>query len=215
MGDLYLVLGAPWSVPGAAEVLARTEAARRAHGVADPRPDPGAPAGMAGSRRGRAVPPLARAQPGAVRPGADHLTVHRGRRGGLCRGARDRAGGAGPGSSGRVVRRRARGRAARRAADAGQYVLFVSTLEARKNHALAVKVWHKLLDEVRAGVRAAGVGAATRVRRPDRDGRRRSAAAARQQPLAERPGAADPRSRPMPSCGRCMTAACSRSCLAG
>ncbi len=37
----------------------------------------------------------------------------------------------------------------------GHYVLFVSTLEARKNHALAVRVWRKLADEVRAGVRAA------------------------------------------------------------
>ncbi|GAC1344912.1 MAG: hypothetical protein NVSMB18_23530 [Acetobacteraceae bacterium] len=39
---------------------------------------------------------------------------------------------------------------------AGGYVLFVSTLEARKNHALAVHVWRKLMDEVRAGQRAAG-----------------------------------------------------------
>ncbi len=37
----------------------------------------------------------------------------------------------------------------------GHYVLFVSTLEARKNHALAVRVWRKLADEVRAGVRVA------------------------------------------------------------
>ena len=36
----------------------------------------------------------------------------------------------------------------------GQYVLYVSTLEARKNHVLAVKVWLKLLAEVRAGTRA-------------------------------------------------------------
>jgi glycosyltransferase involved in cell wall biosynthesis len=39
--------------------------------------------------------------------------------------------------------------------DCGRYVLFVSTLEARKNHALAVKVWQKLMQEVRAGTRAA------------------------------------------------------------
>ena len=38
---------------------------------------------------------------------------------------------------------------------AGSYVLFVSTLEARKNHALAVAVWRRLLAEVRAGTRAA------------------------------------------------------------
>ncbi len=38
----------------------------------------------------------------------------------------------------------------------GEYVLFVSTMEARKNHALVVKVWRRLLDEERAGVRAAG-----------------------------------------------------------
>lgn len=36
---------------------------------------------------------------------------------------------------------------------ADSYVLFVSTLEARKNHALAVRVWSKLLDEVAAGRR--------------------------------------------------------------
>ena len=39
---------------------------------------------------------------------------------------------------------------------AGSYVLFVSTLEARKNHALAVRVWSLLLDEVRAGRRQPG-----------------------------------------------------------
>ncbi len=37
----------------------------------------------------------------------------------------------------------------------GSYVLFVSTLEARKNHALAVRVWRLLLEEVAAGRRAA------------------------------------------------------------
>ena len=37
----------------------------------------------------------------------------------------------------------------------GTYVLFVSTLEARKNHALLVRVWQRLVDEVRRGVRAA------------------------------------------------------------
>lgn len=37
----------------------------------------------------------------------------------------------------------------------GTYVLFVSTLEARKNHALVVKVWHRLMAEVRAGTRPA------------------------------------------------------------
>ena len=36
----------------------------------------------------------------------------------------------------------------------GSYVLFVSTLEARKNHALAVRVWRKLADEVRTGQRS-------------------------------------------------------------
>ena len=38
----------------------------------------------------------------------------------------------------------------------GRYVLFVSTLEARKNHALVVNVWRKLMDEVRQGRRDAG-----------------------------------------------------------
>ena len=38
---------------------------------------------------------------------------------------------------------------------AGSYVLFVSTLEARKNHALAVRVWRLLLEEVAAGKREA------------------------------------------------------------
>ena len=37
----------------------------------------------------------------------------------------------------------------------GSYVLFVSTMEARKNHALAVRIWRQLLDEVQAGTRPA------------------------------------------------------------
>jgi glycosyltransferase involved in cell wall biosynthesis len=41
------------------------------------------------------------------------------------------------------------------AAVSGDYVLFVSTLEARKNHALTVRIWSKLLDEVAAGTREA------------------------------------------------------------
>ena len=36
----------------------------------------------------------------------------------------------------------------------GSYVLFVSTMEARKNHALAARVWSLLLDEVAAGKRS-------------------------------------------------------------
>jgi glycosyltransferase involved in cell wall biosynthesis len=36
----------------------------------------------------------------------------------------------------------------------GSYVLFVATLEARKNHALAVRVWSLLVDEVNQGRRA-------------------------------------------------------------
>ena len=35
----------------------------------------------------------------------------------------------------------------------GPYVLFVSTMEARKNHALAVRVWRRLLNEEQAGAR--------------------------------------------------------------
>ena len=35
----------------------------------------------------------------------------------------------------------------------GSYVLFVSTLERRKNHALLFRVWRRLLDEVRTGQR--------------------------------------------------------------
>jgi len=38
----------------------------------------------------------------------------------------------------------------------GSYVLFVSTLEARKNHALLVRVWRALLDEERSGQRPRG-----------------------------------------------------------
>ena len=38
----------------------------------------------------------------------------------------------------------------------GEYVLVVGTMEARKNHALAVQVWARLLAEERAGVRPAG-----------------------------------------------------------
>ena len=37
----------------------------------------------------------------------------------------------------------------------GSYVLFVSTMEARKNHALLVRVWTKLLDAVADGARPA------------------------------------------------------------
>ena len=40
-------------------------------------------------------------------------------------------------------------------AASGNYVLFVSTMEARKNHALLVRVWSMLLDEVDAGLRTA------------------------------------------------------------
>lgn len=36
----------------------------------------------------------------------------------------------------------------------GTYVLFVSTLEARKNHALAVRMWTRLVADVRAGRRS-------------------------------------------------------------
>jgi glycosyltransferase involved in cell wall biosynthesis len=39
---------------------------------------------------------------------------------------------------------------------AGSYVVFVSTLEARKNHALLVHVWRELLDEERRGLRMPG-----------------------------------------------------------
>ena len=42
------------------------------------------------------------------------------------------------------------------AEEGAPYVLFVSTVEARKNHALAVDVWRRLLDEERAGTRTAG-----------------------------------------------------------
>ena len=38
----------------------------------------------------------------------------------------------------------------------GEYVLVVGTMEARKNHALAVRVWARLLAEERAGQRAKG-----------------------------------------------------------
>ena len=36
----------------------------------------------------------------------------------------------------------------------GSYALIVSTIEARKNHALAVRVWRRLAEEVRTGQRA-------------------------------------------------------------
>ena len=38
----------------------------------------------------------------------------------------------------------------------GSYVLFVSTIEVRKNHALLFRVWRQLEDEVRTGARPAG-----------------------------------------------------------
>ena len=37
----------------------------------------------------------------------------------------------------------------------GNYVLFVSTMEARKNHSLVVEVWRRLLRDVRSGTRPA------------------------------------------------------------
>jgi len=39
---------------------------------------------------------------------------------------------------------------------AGSYVLFVSTLEVRKNHALLVRVWRELLEEEQLGLRPRG-----------------------------------------------------------
>ena len=97
------------------------------------------------------------------------------------------------------------------AAGAGSYVLFVSTLEARKNHALAVRVWSRLLDEVRAGGAHRGLRAGPGLRRPDRLAGGGSGGAARATPTGWAAGSASSTTRPTPSCARFTPAACSPS----
>ena len=93
----------------------------------------------------------------------------------------------------------------------GSYVLFVATLEARKNHALAVRVWSLLVDEVNQGRRA-----------PDTvptlvfAGRfgwliARSADPAREHALAVRARDSSSATQPTPICALCTRAASSRS----
>ncbi len=154
-GDLFLVLGAPWSVPGSADLLA----ALRARGVRTAllihdlipvrRPEWQSPARVERFRRWLE----------ASLPQCDLLlTISRftardvesyAREHGIALAGPVRSIPAGascpePGQTRPVG-----------LPISGQYVLYVSTLEARKNHALAVKVWLKLMAEVRAGVRAA------------------------------------------------------------
>lgn len=152
--DLYLVLGAPWSVPNAAEHLA----ALHANGVQTAllihdliplrRPEWQTQARVehfrtwleASLRASTTVLSLSRFT------GADVDAYARQRR--IPLAAPVRAIGAGTSVPPPA------GAPPSGLPQAGSYVLFVSTLEARKNHALAVKVWQKLMDEVRTGARA-------------------------------------------------------------
>lgn len=154
-GDAYLVLGAPWSVPGSAAHLAamRDRGVRTALLIHDlipvRRPEWQSPAKVAAFR---AWLEGALAASDIVfslsRFTAEDVERYARQRGVALRGA-VRAIGAGSSTP------PAGGDALAGLPAAGRYVLFVSTLEARKNHGLAVKVWQKLMGEVRAGVRAA------------------------------------------------------------
>lgn len=154
-GDLYLVPGAPWSVVGAADLLAglKRRGARTALLIHDlipvRRPEWQEPAKVGRFRLWleQCLPlcDLVLTISGYTARDIEAYAVVRG----IPLGGRMRAIPAGTFCPPPALVR-----------PAGlpipdRYVLFVSTLEFRKNHALAVKVWYKLLDEVRAGVRDA------------------------------------------------------------
>jgi glycosyltransferase involved in cell wall biosynthesis len=154
-GDLYLVLGAPWSVPGSADLLAtlKQRGVRTALLIHDLIP----------VRRPEWQPPARverfRSWLEASLPRCDLLLTISGF---TARDVEAYAQERGIALSGKV-RPIPAGTSCPEPGPVrpsglpipGQYVLFVSTLEARKNHPLAFKIWHKLMDEVRAGTRPA------------------------------------------------------------
>lgn len=154
-GDAYLVLGAPWTVPQSAEHLA----ALRARGVRTAllihdlipvrRPEWQSPARVERFRAWLEASLAASDQVLTIsRFTASDVAAYANARGiALARAVRTiPAGTSMPAPAG--VRPAGLPRS-------GRYVLFVSTLEARKNHALAVKVWQKLMAQVRSGARPA------------------------------------------------------------
>jgi glycosyltransferase involved in cell wall biosynthesis len=153
-GDAYLVLGAPWSVPNAAAHLAKLRAAgvrtallihdlipvRRPEWQSRKRVQRFRSWLEASLRASETVLTLSRFTADDVEAYARREAIP------LSRLVTIPAGVSVPPASGPVPTG---------LPVAGSYVLFVSTLEARKNHALAVKVWQKLMAEVRTGARAA------------------------------------------------------------
>jgi len=155
-GDLYLVLGAPWSVPGSAALLAALQQrgvriALLIHDLIPLRRPEWQP---------QAVVKRFRSWFEASLPCCDLvLTISRYTADDVARYARERgialAAPVCPVPAGTSLPQAAATRPVGLPI-AGQYVLYVSTLEARKNHTLALKVWLRLMAEVRAGARAAG-----------------------------------------------------------
>ena len=154
-GDLFLALGAPWSVPGSADLLdaLRQRGVRTALLIHDlipvRRPEWHSPVRVERFRRWLE----------ASLPRCDLLlTLSRFTAQDVERYARERgialAGPVRPIPAGTSCPAPGTARPVGLPIP-GQYVLYVSTLEARKNHALAMKVWLKLMAEVRAGARAA------------------------------------------------------------
>lgn len=154
-GDVFLVLGAPWSVPGSAALLQRLRerGVRTALLIHDVIP----------VRRPEWLP---HARVAAFRAWLEEslphchtvLTISQFTADDVRDYARER--GIPMTAAIRPVPAGASAPAPLDARPAGfprpdSYVLYVSTLEARKNHALAVRVWHMLMAEVRAGTRAA------------------------------------------------------------
>ncbi len=154
-GDAYLVLGAPWSVPGATAVLQAMKARGLRAGllihdvIPVRRPEWQSPARVAQFRDWlEASLPACDALLTLSRFTARDVEAYARERGiGLMGAVRTIPAGTTPTPAAQT---RAAG-----FPPPGSYVLYVSTLEARKNHALVVRVWQKLMAEVRAGTRAA------------------------------------------------------------
>ena len=152
-GDAYLVLGAPWSVPGAAAHLATLQArgVRTALLIHDlipvRRPEWQAPYKVAQFRAWLEASLRASSVVFSLsRFTAADVEAYAGRHGIAL------AGSVQPVGAGTIAPPQGSARPPG-LPEPGAYVLFVSTLEARKNHGLAVKVWQKLMAEVRGGTR--------------------------------------------------------------
>lgn len=160
-GDWLLSLGAPWAVPGFAEVLTALKArtgVRVALLLYDLVParhpewcTPGLVAAF-DTWLDRTLPLCDRLMAISDHTAQDVAAYARERRIGLAGapvtipmgtgfGSATHLPGDGPGGEGLPA--------------PGSYVLVVSTLEARKNHAFAVRVWRRLMEDVRTGVRPA------------------------------------------------------------